>query len=72
MKSITIKSEGYTYSYEFKPVMKNEAFDKDVLIPVEDNPSPSMCLHVCLELLRCAFGHKKVREALLQLGEIDY
>ncbi len=72
MKSITIKTEGYTYTYEFEPVMRNEAFDKDVLIPVEDNPSPSICLYRCLELLRCAIGAKQVKEALTNLSPLDY
>ena len=72
MKSITIKSEGYTYTYEFEPVMRNEAWNKEVLIPVEDNPSPSLCLFRCLELLRCAIGADKVKEALTNLPEVDY
>lgn len=73
MKSIEIKSEGFTYRYDFEPTPStDESFEPNVVIPVEAQPNPDYVLSVCLQLLRSAIGKDNVRKALMNLAEIDY
>ncbi len=73
MKSIEMKSEGYTYRYDFEPVPSNEeTFNPDITVPVEPRSNAGQCLDICLDMLRSIFGKEKVREALMELDEIDY
>ncbi len=73
MKSIEMKSEGYTYRYDFEPVPSNEkTFNPNTVVPVEPLSDASECLNICLDMLRSIFGKEKVREALMDLGELDY
>lgn len=52
MKYIEIKSEGYTYRYDFEPVPStDETFNPNIIIPVEPRSSASESLDICLDLL---------------------
>ena len=65
MKSIEMKSEGYTYRYDFEPLLStDETFNPNVVIPVEPLSNAGECLHICLDMLRCIFSKEKVKEAL--------
>ena len=65
MKYIEIKSEGYTYRYDFESVPStNETFNPNIVIPAEDRSSASESLDVCLDLLSCIFGKEEVRKAV--------
>ncbi len=73
MKSIEMKSEGYTYRYDFEPVPSNEeTFNPDIVVPVESLSDAGQCLDICLDMLRNIFGKEKVRKALQDLSEVDY
>lgn len=65
MKYIEIKSEGYTYRYDFESIPStNETFNPNIVIPTEDRSSASESLDVCLDLLSCIFGKEEVRKAI--------
>lgn len=65
MKYIEIKSEGYTFRYEFESVPStNEAFNPNIVIPTEARSSASESLDICLDLLSCIFGKEEVRKAI--------
>ena len=65
MKYIEIKSEGYTYRYDFESVPStNETFNPNIVIPTEDRSSASESLDICLDLLSCIFGKEEVRKAI--------
>lgn len=65
MKYIEMKSEGYTYRYDFESVPStNETFNPNIVIPTEDRSSASESLDVCLDLLSCIFGKEEVRKAI--------
>ncbi len=73
MKSIEMKSEGYTYRYDFALIPSTEeTFNPDIVTPIEPLSNAEESLRICLDLLRCAFGKDQVRRALLDLSEIDY
>lgn len=73
MKSIEIKSEGYTHRYDFAPVPStDETFDPSQVVSVEPQPTAEQALDICLDLLRCVFGKEKIKEALKNLDELDY
>lgn len=70
MKHIEIKSEGYTYRYEFEPVPSTvKTFNPNIIIPVEPRSSASESLDICLDLFTCIFGKEEVREAV---KEVEY
>lgn len=65
MKYIEIKSEGYTYRYDFESIPStNETFNPNIVIPTEDRSSASESLDICLDLLSCIFGKEEVRKAI--------
>ena len=65
MKYIEIKSEGYTYRYNFEPTPStSETFNPNIIIPVEPHSSASESLDICLDLLSCVFGKDEVRKAI--------
>lgn len=65
MKYIEIKSEGYTYRYDFEPIPStSETFNPNIIIPVEPRSSASESLNICLDLLSCVFGREEVRKAI--------
>ena len=65
MKYIEIKSEGYTYRYDFESVPStNETFNPNIVIPTEDRSSASESLDICLDLLSCIFGKEEIRKAI--------
>ncbi len=71
--SIEMKSEGYTYRYDFEPVPSNEeTFNPDITVPVEARSDAGQCLDICLDMLRSIFGKEKVNRALQVLSELDY
>lgn len=73
MKSIEIKSEGYTHRYDFAPIAStDETFDPNHIVYVEPLSSATECLDICLDLLRCVFGKEKVKQALRKLDGVDY
>lgn len=73
MKSIEIKSEGYTHRYDFAPIPHtDETFDPNHIVYVEPLSSAAECLDICLDLLRCVFGQEKVKQALIDLDKTDY
>lgn len=73
MKSIEIKSDGYTYRYDFEPSPSpDETFEPNHILYVEPLSSATECLDICLDLLRCVFGKEKVKQALQELAEVDY
>ncbi len=68
-----MKSEGYTYRYDFEPVPSNEeTFNPDITVPVEPLSDADECLNICLDMLRSIFGKEKVKKALRDLSECDY
>ena len=70
MKHIEIKSEGYTYRYDFEPVPSTaETFNPNIIIPVEPCSSASESLDICLDLLSSIFGKEEVRKAV---KEVEY
>ncbi len=73
MKSIEMKSEGYTYRYDFEPVPSNEeTFNPNTIVPIEPLSDAGECLNICLDMLRSIFGQENVKDALQNLDEIDY
>lgn len=73
MKSIEIKSEGYTHRYDFAPVPStDETFEPNHIVYVEPLSSATESLDICLDLLRSVFGKEKVKQALKELAEVDY
>lgn len=73
MKSIEIKSEGYTHRYDFAPIPSTEeTFEPNHIVYVELLSSATECLDICLDMLRCVFGKEKVKQALEELAEADY
>ena len=65
MKYLEIKSEGYTYRYDFEPVPSTaETFNPNIIVPVESRSSASESLDICLDLLSCIFGKEEVRKAV--------
>lgn len=73
MKSIEIKSEGYTHRYDFEPTPSTEeTFEPNHIVYVEPLSSASESLDICLNLLRCVFGKEKVKQALMDLDKTDY
>ena len=68
MKSIEIKSEGYTHRYDFAPIpCTEETFEPNHIVYGEPLSSATECLDICLDLLRSVFGKEKIREALKNL-----
>ncbi len=69
-----MKSEGYTYRYDFEPIPSaDETFNPDIIVPVEPLSDAGQCLDICLDMLRSIFGKEKVKKALQEdLSEIDY
>lgn len=73
MKSIEIKSEGFTYRYDFAPIPStDETFYPNHIMYVEPLSSATESLDICLDLLRCVFGKEKIKQALKELAEVDY
>ncbi len=73
MKSIEMKSEGYTYRYDFEPVPSSEeTFNPDITVPIEPRSDAGQCLNICLDMLRSIFGKEKAKKALQDLSECDY
>ncbi len=73
MKSIEIRSEGYTHRYDFAPIPSTEeTFEPNHIVYVEPLSSASESLDICLDLLRCVFGKEKVKQALMDLDKTDY
>lgn len=65
MKHIEIKSEGYTYRYDFEPVPSTaETFNPNIIIPVEPHSSAEESLEICLDMLSCIFGKDAIRKAV--------
>lgn len=73
MKSIEIKSEGYTYRYDFR-FNRHSPQDPgyEGMVGSEPISSADESLQICLDLLRCVFGKESVRKALKSLPECDY
>ena len=68
MKHIEIKSEGYTYRYDFEPVPSTaETFNPNIIIPMESRSSASESLDICLDLLSSIFGKEEVRKAVKEM-----
>ena len=68
MKYIEIKSEGYTYRYDFEPVPStNETFNPNIVIPVEPRSDAHESLVICLDILSCIFGKEEINKALHSL-----
>ena len=54
MKYIEIKSEGYTYRYDFESVPStNETFNPNIVIPTEDRSSASESAGLNFRLFNC-------------------
>ena len=65
MKYIEIKSEGYTYRYDFEFIPStSESFNPNIIIPVEPRSSASESLDICLDLLSCIYGKEEVRKTI--------
>jgi len=65
MKYIEIKSEGYTFRYDFEPIQSStETFNPNIIVPTENHSTASESLDICLDLLSCIFGRDEVRKAL--------
>lgn len=65
MKSIEIKSEGYTYRYDFDKMDSNdETFDPGTALKVEPLSSAEECLRIFLGFLDSIYGSSAVNEAL--------
>ena len=65
MKYIEIKSEGYTFRYDFEPIQSStETFNPNIIVPTENRSTASESLDLCLDLLSCIFGRDEVRKAL--------
>ena len=65
MKYIEIKSEGYTFRYDFEPIQSStETFNPTIIVPTENHSTASESLDICLDLLSCIFGRDEVRKAL--------
>ena len=72
MKHIVIKSEGYTYRYDFEPVPSTaETFNPNIIIPVEPRSSASESLDICLDLLSSIFGKEEVRKAVKEMNAFN-
>lgn len=73
IKSIEIKSEWYTYRYDFR-FNRHSPENPGYEGKVESEPisSADESLQISLDLLRCVFGKDKVRDALESLHECDY
>ena len=72
MKYIEMKSEGYTYRYDFDPIpTTNEAFDPNVVTYQEDLSNANLVLSICIDLVQNIFGEKKVKEALKEMYGVD-
>lgn len=70
MKYIEIKSEGYTYRYDFEPMPSTaETFNPSIIVPIESRSSASESLDICLDLLSSIFGKEEVRKAV---KEVEY
>lgn len=73
MKYIEMKSEGYTYRYDFNAVPStDETFNPNNVIYKEAPSNAEETLDVCLQLLRAVFGTDKVKEALGKLDKVDF
>ena len=67
MKYIEIKSEGYTFRYDFEPIQSStETFSPNIIVPTENRSSASESLDIYLDLLSCIFGKEEVRKALIE------
>jgi len=67
MKYIEIKSEGYTFRYDFEPIQSStETFNPSFIVPTENRSSASESLDIYLDLLSCIFGKEEVRKALIE------
>ena len=67
MKYIEIKSEGYTFRYDFEPIQSStETFNPSIIVPTENRSSASESLDIYLDLLSCIFGKEEVRKALIE------
>ena len=65
MKYIEMKSEGYTFRYDFEPIQSStETFSPNIIVPTENRSTASESLDICLDLLSCIFGRDEVRKAL--------
>ena len=65
MKHIEMKSEGFTFRYDFEPVQSSsETFNPHIIVPIENRSSAAESLDICLDLLSCIFGKDEVRKAL--------
>ena len=67
MKYIEMKSEGYTFRYDFEPIQSStETFSPNIIVPTENRSSASESLDIYLDLLSCIFGKEEVRKALIE------
>lgn len=65
MKYIEIKSEGYTFRYDFESTPStNETFNPNIVIPVENRSSAAESINICIDLLTCIFGKEEVSKAI--------
>lgn len=70
MKYIEIKSEGYTYRYDFEPLQSNsETFNPNTIIPIENPSNASESLAIYLDLLTCVFGKEEVNKAIQSIDD---
>lgn len=70
MKHIEIKSEGYTYRYDFEPLQSHsETFNPNTTIPIENHSNASESLAICLDLLTCVFGKEEVNKAIQSIDD---
>ncbi len=70
MKSIEMKTEGYTYRYDFEPVPSNEeTFNPDIVVPVEPLSDAGQCLDICLDMLRSISRQREGQEGSARLEQ---
>ncbi len=57
MQYIEIKSEGYTYRYDFEPVPSTaKTFNPNIIVPMESRSSASESLDICSVLCEHTVG----------------
>ena len=65
MKYIEIKSEGYTYRYDFESTPSlSETFNPNIVIPIEPRSSALESLTICIDFLSAIFGKEETIKAL--------
>lgn len=65
MNSIEIKSNDYTYRFDF-PLKKevDDSYDEPLIVETEDLSNAEEVLNIMIDLLRCCFGSDEVDEAI--------